>query len=180
MVSLTATSQLAVLPTSPARSPAQVTDLGGVAVEIRPALEPWPLICDTPLEGGFTSRFVDASLRRFEITISEAMREQGQLWLQGRPLPLADLPRDAPLLAVRYRHQRLYPCLHPALEPQLPLRLELHTPGAVQRFQLSEADSCFKLLAEPGHPKHSSAEREVPAWSGRIRPGDVTLDLRLG
>ncbi|MFN7678880.1 MAG: transglutaminase family protein, partial [Cyanobacteriota bacterium] len=34
-------------------------------LELRPALEPWPLICDTPVEGGSTSRFIDASLRRF-------------------------------------------------------------------------------------------------------------------
>ena len=156
---------------------------GDWAVEIRPALEPWPLICDTPLEGGFTSRFVDASLRRFEITISEAMREQGQLWLQGRPLPLADLPRDAPLLAVRYRHQRLYPCLHPALEPQLPLRLELQCPGGAARFQLTDADTHFQPWTGPDHDALAQQEQRgvaPPVWSGRIRPGDVTLDLRLG
>jgi len=151
---------------------------GEWAVEIRPAPEPWPLICDTPVEGGFTSRFVDASLRRFEIKVGETMRRDGMILLQGRPLPLAE-----PLLAVRYRHQRLYPCLHPAIEPQLPLRLELHSPQGVERFQLSEADSRFEPLAavDPhAEPLCSLAPGQAAAWSGRIRPGDVTLDLRLG
>lgn len=150
---------------------------GARTVEIRPALEPWPLICDTPLEGGFTSRFVDASLRRFEISVSEAMRRDGVIVLQGRPLPLAE-----PLLAVRYRHQRLYPCLHPAIEPQLPLRLELHTPDGSERFQLAEVDGPFTPLSGGGleaGPPPSPPAAGGAAWSGRIRPGDVTLDLRL-
>ena len=150
---------------------------GDWAVEIRPALEPWPLICDTPLEGGFTSRFVDASLRRLEISVSEAMRREGAIVLQGRPLPL-----EPPLLAVRYRHQRLYPCLHPAIEPQLPLRLELHTPGGVARFQLTDVDTHFQPWTGSDHAQWQDgpAEQTAPPWSGRIRPGDVTLDLRLG
>ncbi len=155
---------------------------GDWAVEIRPAPEPWPLICDTPVEGGFTSRFIDASLRRLEISVSEAMRRDGVIVLQDRPLPLTE-----PLLAVRYRHQRLYPCLHPAIEPQLPLRLELHTPGGVAWFQLTDADTHFAELAAPDHlagPDHAQPQdgqpgRSAPPWAGRIRPGDVTLDLRL-
>ncbi|MEI8250410.1 MAG: transglutaminase family protein, partial [Synechococcus sp. ELA057] len=83
---------------------------GDLAVEIRQAPEPWPLICDTPVQGGFTSRFIDASLRRLEFVVSDAFRREGSLLLQGRPLPL-----DQSLLAVRYRHQRLFPCLHPAI-----------------------------------------------------------------
>ena len=145
---------------------------GDLAVEIRPAPEPWPLICDTPLEGGFTSRFVDASLRRLEISVNEAMRREGTLLLQRRPLPL-----DSPLLAVRYRHQRLYPCLHPAIEPQLPLYLELHGPGGVQAFQLRDGDTRFEALA--GFEPEARINPGAPAWSGRVRPTDVTLDLRL-
>jgi uncharacterized protein (DUF2126 family) len=147
------------------------------AVEIRPALEPWPLICDTPVEGGYTSRFIDASLRRLEISVSEAMRRDGAIVLQGRPLPLDDSP-----LAVRYRHQRLFPCLHPAIDPQLPLRLELQTPGGVERFQLTDADTHFVPLAgaDDAQSPDDQAGRAAEPWGGRIRPGDLTLDLRLG
>jgi uncharacterized protein (DUF2126 family) len=144
---------------------------GDWAVEIRPAPEPWPLICDTPVEGGFTSRFIDASLRRLEFSVSEAMRRDGQILLQGRPLPLTESP-----LAVRYRHQRLYPCLHPAIDPQLPLRLQLQTPAGVEAFQLDDDDQGFLPCESAPQPWQGPAP--CP-WTGRIRPGDATLDLRL-
>ena len=146
---------------------------GADVVELRPALEPWPLICDTPVQGGFTSRFIDGSLRRFEISVSDSFRQHGSLRLNGRPLPLQE---QGQALAVRYRHLRLYPCLHPALAPQLPLELEILTPRGNSRFQLAEQDLAFMPL-DPASPAQT-----IPAatpWSGRQRPDDVTLDLRL-
>ena len=59
---------------------------GDARLVLRPAPEPWPLICDFPREGGFTSRFVDASLRRFEIEASPAFRRDWRLLLQGLSL----------------------------------------------------------------------------------------------
>ena len=141
------------------------------AVELRPALEPWPLICDTPVQGGFTSRFIDGSLRRFEVSVSEAFRQRGTLLLNGRRLPL-----EGPTLAVRYRHLRLYPCLHPAIAPQLPLELEIITPKGSSHFRLEEQDLAFRPV-EPGLEAGSTVAAD--AWSGRQRPGDVTLDLRV-
>jgi uncharacterized protein (DUF2126 family) len=102
----------------PERDPLQPHPAG---LELRPALEPWPLICDTPREGGFTSRFVDSSLRRFEVIADPALRRGYQLVLNGRPLPL----QHQQPLAVRYRASRLYPCFHPGIAPHLPLRLQL-------------------------------------------------------
>ncbi len=156
---------------------------GPYGVEVRQAPEPWPLICDTPVQGGFTSRFVDASLRRLELSLSEAFRQEGALWLQGRPLPL-----DGPLLAVRYRHQRLFPSLHPAIAPQLPLRLELQTPLGRRSYRLLEEGLRFEPWRsgrEPRNPEAaasttpSPAAGTAPAWSGRRSSDDVTLDLRL-
>ncbi|MEI7952828.1 MAG: transglutaminase family protein, partial [Synechococcaceae cyanobacterium ELA182] len=144
---------------------------GGDWVVLRPAPEPWPLICDTPVQGGFTSRFIDGSLRRIEISVSDSFRQHGSLRLNGRPLPLSEAP-----LAVRYRHQRLYPCLHPAIAPQLPLALDLITPASHSRFQLAEQDLTFLPLQAGSEPQPTPG---AAAWSGRQRPGDLTIDLRL-
>ena len=140
-------------------------------LEVRPALEPWPLICDFPREGGFTSRFVDGSLRRFEITANAAFRRDWRLGLSGRPL---DLPTDGSPLAVRYRLQRLYPCLHPAIAPHLPLVLSLHGDGACRAFQLNPEGSAF--LAETA----AAADPQGQPWQGRRRSDAATIDLRLG
>ncbi|MFM7266278.1 MAG: transglutaminase family protein, partial [Cyanobium sp.] len=149
---------------------------GEPELTVRPALEPWPLICDFPREGGFTSRFVDASLRRFEVWASEALRRSGSLWLNGRPLPLPppQARGDGALLAVRFRQQRLYPCLHPAIEPHLPLEMEVRTPEGRRRFVLNGAGHRFEPLAgELTWPERQGA------WAGRLHPDDVTIDLRL-
>jgi len=140
-------------------------------VVLQPAPEPWPLICDTPVQGGFTSRFIDGSLRRIEISVSDSFRQHGSLLLNGRPLPL-----QGQALAVRYRHQRLYPCLHPAIAPQLPLALDLITPAGHSRFQLAEQDLTFLPLPAGSEPEPTPG---AAAWSGRQRPGDLTIDLRL-
>ncbi len=148
----------------------------GERLTLLPALEPWPLICDTPREGGFTSRFVDASLQRFEVQCSAAFRRRHQLLLNGRPLPLADGP-----LAVRYRQHRLYPCLHPGIDPQLPLVLQLLEPGAsageapatvLAQWRLESAaagwqqEGLGRLQGPPGRP-----------WQP-LEAGLCTVDLR--
>jgi uncharacterized protein (DUF2126 family) len=144
---------------------------GEAVLEVRPALEPWPLICDFPREGGFTSRFVDGSLRRFEITANAAFRRDWRLGLAGRPL---ELPADGGALSVRYRLQRLYPCLHPAIAPHLPLVLSVHGSTKGQAFQLNPEGTA--LLAET----EAIANPQGQPWRGRRRNGDATIDLRLG
>jgi len=144
---------------------------GDAVLEVRPALEPWPLICDFPREGGFTSRFVDGSLRRFEITANGAFRQQWQLGLAGRPL---ELPAEGAALAVRYRLQRLYPCLHPAIAPHLPLVLSLHGGRTGEAFQLNPEGTAFLAVTE------GAAGPQGEPWRGRRRSDDTTIDLRLG
>ncbi len=141
---------------------------------LRPALEPWPLICDFPREGGFTSRFIDGSLRRFEVEANSAFRHSCKLIINDRPLELAKIPE---VLAVRYRQQRLYPCLHPAIEPHWPLNLVVSSPGGDQHFALREDGLEF---AESDLPSPLPQTWHNHPWQGRRRSDAVTVDLRLG
>lgn len=148
-------------------------------LELRPALEPWPLICDFPREGGFTSRFVDASLRRFEVRCNPVFRRCCRLRLNGRPLSLPLDPVEAggdPPLAVRFRQQKLYPCLHPAIEPHLPLLLSIESPAGTTHYRLRDSGDRFDAI--DAWPPSAPAETARP-WQGRQRPDAVTLDLRL-
>jgi hypothetical protein len=84
------------------------------------------------------------------------------------------------LLAVRFRHHRLYPCLHPALEPHLPLTLVLRSPEGDHSFQLRDEGLRFEPLTdEAAALALAEANREAPAWGGRRHAEDVTIDLRL-
>lgn len=164
-------------PASGSAAAAAAAAAGRATLELRPALEPWPLICDTPLEGGTTSRFVDASLQRIELISNAAFRQRYRLRLQGRPLPLP--PDDQPL-AVRYRQQRLYPCLHPGISPQVPLLLEvLEREGQVI--------ACWQIDGERAEPCGSadqaangaatSGDDAAAAWQP-LQQGLCSIDLR--
>ncbi|MGB5133884.1 MAG: transglutaminase family protein [Prochlorococcaceae cyanobacterium] len=149
----------------------------GEHMSLLPAPEPWPLICDTPREGGFTSRFVDASLQRFEVQSSAAFQRRRRLLLNGRPLPLGEGP-----LAVRYRQHRLYPCLHPGVDPHLPLVLQLfgdEPPASgeawlpLAQWSLETAEGDWQAQA-PSRVTIATAT----AWRA-LEPGLCTVDLRL-
>jgi hypothetical protein len=88
-------------------------------------------------------------------------------------------------LAVRYRHQRLYPCLHPAIEPHLPLELELRTASHRHRFRLEGEGPTFVPVAveAPVPPGGGTGERryaeEPGPWRARRHQDASTIDLRL-
>jgi len=158
----------------------QWQDEHGAALEIRRALEPWPLLCDTPVEGGSTSRFVDSSLRRFELIANPTFRQRYSLELQGRPLPL-EAQSEQPL-AVRYRLEQLYPCLHPCIPAQVPLLLELRPAedGAaipLTRWQLEQESVGFVPVTE-ARDAASPQQRHLHPWQ---TAGEhcCTVDLRL-
>lgn len=147
-------------------------------LSIRQALEPWPLLCDTPVEGGSTSRFVDSSLRRFEVIANPALQQRYELHIQGRLLPWPKQP-DQPL-AVRFRQEALFPCLHPCLPVHVPLQLELKqcsSEATVARWQLSSESSGFELLTDPGTSLAPPSQHpELLRGSGEHCS---TVDLRL-
>jgi uncharacterized protein (DUF2126 family) len=149
----------------------------GAALELRQALEPWPLICDTPREGGHTSRFVDASLRRFEVTTNASFRQTYQLRLQGR---LLALPTDRELpLAVRWREQRLYPCLHPGIPPEGPLVLAIEHENSSSHWVLEPGAPRFLPLA-PGTCTPEAPANSTAPWQHADAMDICSVDLRQG
>jgi uncharacterized protein (DUF2126 family) len=148
-------------------------------LEIRRALEPWPLLCDTPVEGGSTSRFVDSSLRRFEVISTGSFRQRYGLVLNGRPLGLSETRP----VAVRYRQEALYPCLHPCIANHIPLDLRLidgDQGQAIAQWTLAHEATGFEpQTLEPSASDSDSTTPHKPnPWRG-ARPGACTVDLRL-
>ena len=97
------------------------TEIGGVMLRVRRACEGWPLLCETPVEGGSTSRFVDTSVDRLEISV-DADSVPFRLFFGGRELKLLEFPQGRGA-GLRYRRSALYPSLHPGIPVQLPLDL---------------------------------------------------------
>lgn len=148
----------------------------GCRLTVRKALEGWPLLCETPLEGGSTSRFVDTSMHRIEFAADHAFAERFEIYVAGRPLPMKMVPGCGLLAGLRFRRTNWHPSLHPGIAPHVPLDLciiEKKTARAAAEFALGEDDCTFqptrrdgsrKLRAEPCRPR---------------RRGEITCDLRL-
>jgi uncharacterized protein (DUF2126 family) len=147
----------------------------GSVIEVRRAHEDWPLLSETPIEGGTTSRFVDTSMHRLEVRSNRAFAESRRVFIQGRHLPLTRIEEDLHLAGLRYRRSCLYPCLHPGIAPHLPLKLAITPLGS------SDPAAAFEMPA--------SAVAFRPAPSSPIPPGErpcrpisrgaLTHDLRL-
>jgi uncharacterized protein (DUF2126 family) len=135
---------------------------------IRKALEGWPLLCETPLEGGSTSRFVDTSIERLEFTVPPDF--DARIEVQGRELPLTDLPGGHRGAGLRYRRTALYPSLHPGIPVQLPLYISVS--GEANAWRL-DADRRFFIKCD-----RATLPTGGPPCK-KLRPDLLTCDLRL-
>ena len=87
---------------------------------MRKALEGWPLLAEAPTVGGNTSRFVDSSSERLEISAAEGCNQQLIVYVNGRELPFRSVSSKEAIAGLRYRKSLLYPSLHPEIPVQLP------------------------------------------------------------
>ena len=156
------------------RFPVLLHHTDGVAtLTIRRAHEGWPLLCETPLEGGSTDRFVDTSIERLEFTASATFAAHCHIRVQGRVLPLRPFPEHHLGAGLRYRRTALYPSLHPGIPPHLPLHLTISRGKKTAHYQLTRDQRQFApAAAKPTPAPNPSPCKSLHAWL-------ITCDLRL-
>jgi uncharacterized protein (DUF2126 family) len=100
-------------------------DAGDVSLEVRNALEPWPVLGEEAGAGG-TSRYVDSSVERVEVRAQGLVPERHAVLVNGMLLPLraTGLAGDH-VGGVRFRAWAPAHALHPHLGIHHPLRLEI-------------------------------------------------------
>jgi uncharacterized protein (DUF2126 family) len=145
---------------------------GAAELTVRRGLEGWPLLSETPIEGGTTSRFVDTSMERLEFLASRAFAAHWRIFVQGRRLDLRPFPRGASGAGLRYRRSALYPSLHPGIAPHLPLHIVLRRGRESHHYVLTAESRRF------------APSRAVPPAPSRrpcrtLKPELFTGDLRL-
>ena len=146
---------------------------GGASLTVRKALEDWPLLCETPLEGGATSRFVDTSIERLEFVSNRAFAESHEIRVQGRRLPLDPFPNQRCGAGLRYRRSALHPSLHPGILPQMPLMLSIKSRAGSAIYKLDASRRTFEPATDETAP--ASLRRECKT----LHSGLLTRDLRL-
>lgn len=148
--------------------------------EIRRAHESWPLLAEVPNEGGSTSRFVDSSLRRIEISANPAFTERFTIFCNGRPIPLLPFSKSSSPVAIsgiRYRYANLYPAMHPRRSPQMPLEIQIVETSSHRLLVSASQEAGKNLFQKTSHSVHH------PDWNAAppapLFPGALTRDLRL-
>jgi uncharacterized protein (DUF2126 family)/transglutaminase-like putative cysteine protease len=100
-------------------------ELGGVLVEVRNALEPWPVLGEEATGAG-TSRYVDSSVERIEVRAEGLVEGRHQLLVNGYTLPLRSTGRRAEFVGgVRFRAWAPAHSLHAHLGIHHPVRLDV-------------------------------------------------------
>ena len=175
--------------------------LPGATLEVRRALEFWPLIGDVAsAEQAGTSRRIDGSTTRLELRLRErdASGAPWHITADGRTLPWHD-ERDAhgPVRVAGLRYRAFEPThgLHPALPAQAPVVLHLQHPSRPEILALTLHEWHPEGIAYPGVPADLAdaarrrAERvtvqtlpagaaAVPDEARHAGPATHTLDLR--
>ena len=113
-------------------------------VELRHALEPWPVLGEEPGAGG-TTRFVDSSLERLQIKTQHLVPSRYAVACNGRELPLRSTGTQGEYVAgLRYRAWQPYACLHPTIGVHTPLRFDLY-----DRWSQRAVAGCTYHVAHP-------------------------------
>ena len=146
---------------------------GTATLTIRKALEDWPLLCETPLEGGATSRFVDTSIERLEFVVNPAFAESHEIRVQGRRLPLDPFPNQRFGAGLRYRRTALNPSLHPGILPQMPLMLSIKSKAGSAIYDLDVSRRTFEPVT------HDAIASPLKRACKTLHSGLLTRDLRL-
>jgi len=145
----------------------------GARLSIRKACEGWPLLCETPLEGGSTSRFVDTSMERIEFLANKPFSRQYRIFAQGRELKIENFPGGNLGIGLRYRRTALYPSLHPGITPHMPLHVVISSPKESFAFRLGHNQRMFSACDIQEAPPHAGRPCK------KLQPQLVTCDLRI-
>jgi uncharacterized protein (DUF2126 family) len=173
------------------RAPGISCRLGDATLVIRPALEFWPLVGDVASQEHETSRWVDASSERWELSIEGAGPDRvvvGGKWAQ-----LRQLGDNARAVGVRRRAYQPSPGLHPGLPPTDPLVIEWSWAGRAQRIELwawrpsggpydglpvDDAEALARRNERIEIITHDHGAATADTYWREARP--FTIDLRLG
>lgn len=99
--------------------------IGDATLTLRNALEPWPVMGEENMGSG-TSRAVDATVERVELTSTGIVPGRHQITCNGRAVPLMPTRVEGKFISgVRFKAWSQYSSLHPEMKVHAPLVFDL-------------------------------------------------------
>jgi uncharacterized protein (DUF2126 family)/transglutaminase-like putative cysteine protease len=130
--------------------------LGDVALrvghlELRQALEPWHVMGEEGTAGG-TVRYVDSSVERVEVKVSDLAPDRYVVACNGRALPMRPTGREGEFVAaVRYKAWQPWSGLHPKIAIHSPLTFDI-----VDTWMKRSEGGCRYHVVHPGGRSHET------------------------
>ena len=119
--------------------------IGDMTIDVRTALEPWPVMGEEPAGGG-VSRSVDSTVERVQVKTTGLMESRHILTCNGRRVPLKQTNTQGEQVAgVRFKAWSQPSSLHPNLLPNVPLTFDI-----VDVQQSRSLGGCCYHVAHPG------------------------------
>ncbi|MGY5353162.1 transglutaminase family protein [Wenyingzhuangia sp. IMCC45533] len=122
-----------------------MVDINSIHLELRAGIEPWNVLGEE-MTGGGTARYVDSSLERLQIKVTNFTAERYVLTCNGVKVQLRPTPIKGEYVAgVRYKAWDPHSALHPTIGVDTPLAFDI-----VDTWNKKSIGGCKYFVAHPG------------------------------